>query len=352
MFKFNELKQIHLEITNNCQADCPMCSRNVHGGLENPLLKINSWTLEMFQSIMTKEVLNQIDNYYFCGGYGDPIVNNDLIKMCLYSRDINLSLGVSIHTNGGARNSKWWQSLAQAMPTNHSVVFALDGLADTHHLYRVGTQFDTVLRNAQTFINAGGIAEWVFIRFKHNEHQVDEARALADKLGFKKFTLKNSSRFMLDPKFSVVDKQGNHLYNLEPATDTPIKFIDRKIVDSYKELLKDTVIDCHSLKTKEVYIDAFGDLYPCCWLGGVPYTYIDPDHAYEVRTEMLRQNNELVEKLGNINTVTSSIKEIINSDAYQTVWEDYWTNNKLITCARSCGQTSAKFSRPIDQIQG
>ena len=40
MFKFNELKTVHLEISTRCQASCPMCPRNYHGGLENPNLKI------------------------------------------------------------------------------------------------------------------------------------------------------------------------------------------------------------------------------------------------------------------------------------------------------------------------
>ena len=39
MFSFSDLENIHLEITNRCQASCPMCSRNYHGGLENPLIK-------------------------------------------------------------------------------------------------------------------------------------------------------------------------------------------------------------------------------------------------------------------------------------------------------------------------
>ena len=65
MFKFSELHQIHLEITNNCQASCPMCSRNHHGGIDNPLIKINSWTLEHFRHTINQEVLDQINALYF-----------------------------------------------------------------------------------------------------------------------------------------------------------------------------------------------------------------------------------------------------------------------------------------------
>ena len=82
MFPFTDLEQIHLEITNNCQASCPMCSRNHHGGQENPLIKIQEWTLEDFKHIINQEVLDQIDSLYFCGNFGDPLLNNNLIQMC------------------------------------------------------------------------------------------------------------------------------------------------------------------------------------------------------------------------------------------------------------------------------
>lgn len=348
MFKFNELKQIHLEITNNCQASCPMCNRNVNGGLDNPMIKIQNWTFDEFKTIMSEEVLSQIESYYFCGNFGDPILNNDLIKMCAWSKVTAPTVRVAIHTNGGARNTDWWRTLAQAMPSDHRVVFALDGLEDTHHLYRVGTKYETVIENAKAFIDAGGNAEWVFIKFKHNEHQVEEAQRRSIELGFKSFVLKNSSRFILEPRVKVVDRSGEFMHYIEPATETPLKFIDKKIIDAYKQIVDNSVIECKVQREKEVYIDAYGDLFPCCWLASVPYTYLDPDDALEVRTEMLKQHHEMVAKLGNINTKNRSVQEIIESNEYQTVWDEYWTTNKLITCARTCGD--GNFSKPRDQI--
>lgn len=349
MFKFSELRQIHLEITNNCQASCPMCNRNINGGLDNPLIKIKNWTLDEFMIIMSPEVLHQIDSYYFCGNFGDPILNNDLIKMCAWSKATAPNVRVTVHTNGGARNTNWWRSLAQALPLDHRVVFALDGLEDTHHLYRVGTKYETVIENARAFIEEGGRAEWVFIRFKHNEHQVEDARKLSKFYGFEWFTVKNSIRFVSEPKINVVDKKGNVTHFIEPATDVPLKFIDKKVIQNYKQIVKDSIINCVVKQNKEVYIDAYGDLYPCCWIASIPYSYINYDDTLVVKTEILSQHTELISNLGNINTLTKSIKDIIDSNAYQTIWENYWTNNKLITCARTCG-VNTNFAKPRDQI--
>ena len=84
MFKFSELRSIHIELTNNCQARCPMCARNYHGGLTNPLLKNREWTLEDFRSIINDEVLGTIERMHFCGNFGDPMLHNDLISICQY----------------------------------------------------------------------------------------------------------------------------------------------------------------------------------------------------------------------------------------------------------------------------
>ena len=353
MFTFKELKQIHLEITNNCQASCPMCSRNIHGGLENPLLQLHSWSLDMFKSIMTQEVLDQISSYYFCGNFGDPILNNDLPDMCEYSVKVAPNTGIRIHTNGGGRSTQWWANLAKVLPKNHSVIFAIDGLTGTHELYRIGTTFEKVITNASAFINAGGHAEWAFIRFKHNEHQVEECRQLAAKLKFATFTMKDSSRFLLDKRFAVYNKQDQITHYMEPSEYSEIKFIDRKAISNYKSIVANTEIRCQALDFKEVYIDAFGRVFPCCYLAMIPYIPLDTEFEITaIRHEILKEYNALVADLGGIDALDGrlhSVKNIVDSTPYQTVWHKYWNEEKLITCTRSCGVT-ADFSNPRDQF--
>lgn len=355
MFKFSELKQIHLEITNNCQASCPMCSRNIHGGLENPNIKIKGWSLDQYKSALSNEVLTQVEGVYFCGNYGDPLLNNNLLEMIKYTSQTNENINVRIHTNGSLRSKSWWEELAAALPKTHNVIFAIDGLADTHSLYRIGTDFNKIIENAQAFINAGGTAEWAFIRFKHNEHQVEECRDLAKKLGFNLFTMKDSSRWLLEPKFNVVDKNGDTTYYLEPSELSTIKIIEPSIVKQYKEILKNTQINCYAKHAKEIYLDAYGHLFPCCWLGAIPYNSKDLENELEeVRTAIHKDYYDLLESLGgirNVDTADKSIKDIVNSNEYQTVWDFYWNERKLITCGRSCGTTkTVEFSKPKDQL--
>jgi MoaA/NifB/PqqE/SkfB family radical SAM enzyme len=352
MFQFNQLSQIHLEITNNCQAGCPMCSRNHHGGIDNPLIKIRTWDLKHFKNTINIEVLNQIGGLYFCGNFGDPLLNNDLLDMCKYIVENKPEAHIRIHTNGSLRSINWWKSLASVLPKKHILVFAIDGLSDTHSIYRIKTDYDQIIQNAKAFIEAGGIAEWHFIRFKHNAHQVESARNIAKQMGFKSFVIKDSSRFVLDNKFPVFDSTGKTTHYLEPAIESKITFIDRKIISNYKKIVESSEIDCYVQNTKEIYIDAYGRLFPCCWIASTPYNYIDDQEGIpEIRQLMMTQYEQLIEDFGGVDKIDThfySIKNIINSPAYQTIWKKYWSDPKMITCARICGTNP--LSKPTDQF--
>lgn len=363
MFKFNELKTVHLEISTRCQASCPMCPRNWHGGQSNPYLPIADWTYSDFVKVFDQTTLDQIITIYFCGNFGDPIMNDDLINMCQYVKDKAPHMDVRIHTNGGARSKRWWQALYQALPEKHVVIFALDGLEDTHHLYRIGTRYDHVVRNASHFISEGGIAEWVFIKFKHNQHQVEEAERRSQELGFERFTVKNTTRFVGEDRFAVYDKDGNTQYYLEPPSDNKVTFITPEQIRNYKTVLANSNIECYVQSNKEIYIDAQKHVFPCCFLASAPYNYRPEPLPYDesntlsivrhIKYQQLEQYEDLVKTLGGIDSLSAvarPIEEIINDDRWQECWDSYWNEKKLITCARVCGKIADNFSKPIDQF--
>jgi MoaA/NifB/PqqE/SkfB family radical SAM enzyme len=353
LFKFEQLKRIHLEISDLCQASCPMCARNFNGGKVNPLLTKNNWTLDNFKKILNQEVLNQIDSFYMCGNYGDPIFNPDLIDMCDYSKNINPNIEISIHTNGGAKYQDWWKKLATSLPKKHKVYFGIDGLEDTHHIYRIGTKFENVIRNAKTFINSGGNAEWVFIKFKHNEHQVEQARQYAKNIGFSTFTIKNTARFVGDTTLAVVDKNNKFKYYIEPPSDTEFNYIDEDTIKNYKEIVKNSEIKCMVQESREIYIDARYNVISCCFLAHIPYYYIqDTDTINHIRKESLEQYQDLISTLGGsdlLNAANRSLKEIIQDSNWQNSWKPFWTTKKLIMCARTCGFKKINIASSPDQ---
>ena len=186
MYKLNQIKEIHLELTTKCQARCPMCPRRINGGMLNPLFTLSEINLEIFKKWFDEDLLRQLDSIFLCGNLGDPIIAQDCLEIIQYIRTINKTLQISIHTNGSARTVDWWKQLAK---TNTRVAFGIDGLSDTHHLYRINTDWNKIIENAQAFIDEGGHAEWQMLAFSHNEHQIEQCRDLSQQMKFKKFNL-------------------------------------------------------------------------------------------------------------------------------------------------------------------
>jgi MoaA/NifB/PqqE/SkfB family radical SAM enzyme len=342
MYKYEEIKKLHLEVSSLCQAKCPMCARNEHGGLPNPNVIEKNLDIKKFKSIIPSELIAQVTGISLCGNYGDPILNKDLIKIVDYIAKSNPNVDLQVHTNGSARSKSWWKDLAKAMPKNHIVLFGIDGLEDTHHLYRIGTDFNKIIENAKSFIAAGGIARWNFITFKHNEHQLETARQLAKELGFDSFHEKQTSRFIGDPFFEVLDSNGNVAYKLESPSEKKIAFIDRKTVENYKEAIASCTVSCEVEGTKSLYIDSQGYAWPCCFLASVPYQYSRPNKlVWDFMTHSKESLNSALEAFGGmegLNLNKRSVKDLVNSDAWQTVWNKGFEDKSVIMCARVCGK--------------
>lgn len=347
MYKYNEITNIHFELSSNCQASCPMCARNYHGGIENPLVKVSDIDFELFKKIIPTDIIKQMYNVTLCGNLGDPLLNKDLIPIVEYMAEVNPSIKIDIHTNGSLRNTAWWKELSKALTSSSVVQFGIDGLAGTHELYRVGTDFNKIIENAQAFIQAGGRAQWNFITFKHNEHQIEDARKLAYELGFESFQEKQTSRFIGNPYFEVYDKSGNVTHKLEQPSEQKLIFIDRKTVESYKEVFKTARVECEVEKTKSIYIDAQGYVWPCCFVGAVPYIHTKPEQlVYEFQNDSYNTFVETMNKFGGVsqfNLRNRTIQEIVDSIEWQTVWDQTFKDNSLRVCTRTCG----KFDKPV-----
>lgn len=343
MYKTSEIKELHIELTTNCQASCPMCSRNYHGGIENPNIKVQNIDLLTFKDSFSVEFIQQIETISLCGNFGDPILCKDLLEIVEYIKTSNNQIRLDIHTNGSARSTEWWERLAKVMPDNHLVHFAIDGLEDTHSLYRIGTDFNRIIDNAKTFINHNGKARWVFITFKHNEHQLSAAREMAKTLHFDSFHEKQSARFIGNPWFDVYDKDKNVTHRLENPSEQKIIFIDKKTVDNYKDLIPKATIECGVEKSKSLYVDAYMNIWPCCFVGAIPYLYSTPEQLiFNFNQENQLLFNDIVKRLPNNSLLTNSIESIVDSESWQTVWDDVFKNKSLLTCVRVCG----KFDKP------
>jgi sulfatase maturation enzyme AslB (radical SAM superfamily) len=223
-----------------------------------------------------------------------------------------------MNTNGSARTVKWWRELAK---TGVRIRFGIDGLEDTHKLYRIGTDWKMIMRNAKAFIDAGGDAWWDMLIFEHNKHQVEDCKQLATDMGFLEFIPKHTSRFK-QGFVQVLTKEGttsHYIYPSERSKEFAITFMEYKIEEN-KE------IHCKAKEQKTVSINAHGEISACCWMdfaADMPMGYSNVDYK----------------DMGFINPSLkkNTLSEIFNSDYFDKI-EATWDTKPLRVCSKQCGK--------------
>lgn len=352
LYHYDEVRIVHLELTHRCNAACPMCSRNIHGGALNPDMPLSELSLADIQTILLPDFIRQLKRIYACGNYGDPIVARDCLEVFRYLRDNGSELNLCLHTNGSARRRDWWREMATIMKQGpHYLRFGIDGLEDTNHIYRRGADWKTVMRSAEAFIEAGGRAEWDFLVFKHNEHQVESARKLSQDMGFKEFFVRKTGRFLstgeleTSDRFDVRDKQGRFEYWLEQPTNP--EYLNpafgnleqvRQRYGEYQTYLDQVDINCKVAGSKrKIYLSAQGYVLPCCWLGAV---------FSESSTPERQQFAELINHHGGsavLDATRKGLEAVIEGPLFQQAIPQSWdhesiADGKLAICARTCGK--------------
>ena len=232
--------QIEVELTTKCNARCPQCVRNYYGDYTWPTLPLIDLDVDFLTKRIPQQVWDKLGHIRFCGTYGDPCMHKDFLDIIKLTKSVT-NASITISTNGGIRSTKWWKELAGLLdPTQDRVFWGIDGLEDTNHLYRIGTDYKKIINNLKAFNRAGGNSVWSFLVFEHNQHQVEEIKELSKQLGCTDFTCKSTSRF-LDKQHKLIDftpvyKDGQVDYVIKPAT------LPQYVNEGYDDLnkIKDT----------------------------------------------------------------------------------------------------------------
>ena len=333
-FSYQKIKVLQAEITSNCNAACPQCPRNVYGGRTVPNLPKNRWTVNNLSKMFRNNFVANLDLVYFCGTYGDPMMNPQVLQIANWFKQRNPSLKIGIHTNGGVGKIQTYRELAKVVDF---IAFGIDGLDDTNHLYRRRVKWGQVMSRVESFITAGGRANWDFIVFEHNQHQVEKARTLAATMGFSEFNVKKTSRF-LNRKHEVVqhqpvlDNNGNEEYRIYPPSDD--KYLNNEIEMPHKNSLANTKITCNAQRIKEIYVAADGMVFPCGWLHDRLYGPEVESTEDHVRMKMM------LKQIGGslkANCQYVDLEEIVGGEWFRMISDSWGGPDRFERCAVMCG---------------
>ena len=351
MYRYQDIKTIHLEVTQNCQASCPMCDRNMNGEGINPHINLDELSVEDCKNIFSPDFIAQLDTMYMCGNLGDPIVARDTLEIFKYFRKHNSNMWLSMNTNGGAKSEAWWSELANVLGRMGAVIFSVDGLRDTNHLYRQGVVWDNIERNMKAFIAAGGRARWDYLIFEHNQHQVEEAEALANAWGCEKFMKKKTGRF-IDAKTNkkethqAKDRKGNETTKLKKPDEKYVnKALSKQEVIINKYGSMDAYYDaapvvCKVKKENSLFITAEGLALPCCWTAGRMYKWWHKDPKVEQIWDFIPDISALQARNG--------LEAVFATGIFERI-QDSWAkpscgDGKLKVCAMKCGAEFDPFA--------
>jgi sulfatase maturation enzyme AslB (radical SAM superfamily) len=333
-FALDDIKEIQIDHTTRCNLACPQCARTDSEWFKDPRYRNVDLNLNDYKIIL-EPFSNKSVRVFHCGNYGDALASPTFDETFDYTLSVS-SGQIAIATNGSLRSPAWWRDLAHRGGRRLRVIFSIDGLEDTNHIYRKGSIWKKIMENAKAFIEHGGHARWDFIEFEHNYHQIEQARELAQAMGFKIFNAKYTARFAsqglkiqeVAGGSTIADRKDN--VNQKDYSEVQQSF------GSFDEYVRKTPISCKSVRDKRLFIDMFMRLWPCCWFGAPLY--------FKKETQQTKDFKYLIDLYGpDFNNLRKHGWQILDHEFFRSYLKNSWDSpdqkfRRIYTCGRTCGQ--------------
>lgn len=271
------VKSFNLEITNKCTLGCSACARTGNAWIAANLADLPVSLIERAFPLEERGSFAGL-RVNLCGSYGDCIYHRQFHDVLSHLK--KAGIGINLETNGSHRKRQWWERTCELLTDGDVITFSVDGLEDTNHIYRVNARWSDIVQAMRVCAEKVTV-DWKFIVFRHNEHQLEEAKALAAELGVRRITFKKSGRFQWDDPLAPQNEQyiGVVTRNRRRIGDLDAASLDAEVV---------IVPKCRS--GKDLAITAHGHLLPCSPAGpGAPsgWFYENREH-FDLRRHAVR----------------------------------------------------------------
>jgi len=267
---------LKIESTNVCNQRCPFCLDRDRSKIDDDGRGFGRMHLECFQRAI--DVLAPTAMRLNLYGSGEPVLYPEIYDMIRYAADRNI--GVTISANLSAFKKENAEKLVLS-GLEHLIVSCHGASPETYSKYNIGGDFWKTQENMKAICDAKKrlgrrlpFVDWQFLRFRHNQHEIPKARAMARELGVNAIRFINPNippehkdewRPLRDDEQADANR-GEGSVNASPGVhmDAESQAVARgeKVADTSKQLRAD-VSSCSWLY-RSIFFNWDGGILPCC----------------------------------------------------------------------------------------
>lgn len=247
-----------LEPATACNLKCPFCpTGGGYGKFRKELLRP-----ETFARIVDRLDLQRLEEVLLYN-WGEPLLNPNLFDYVRFFSARGIRTEVS--TNLSTHELDDASCLALLRSGLDQLIVSIDGATEaTYSTYRIGGDFDRVIRNLGRLSamrrhlgNPGPRIVYKMLLNRFNEHEVEDARRLADQLDVE---------FLLDEKFWCPEE------HVSTWATSQTRIEGSKVLMAYGPSADGAMSTFCRQLWDTLVVNANGDVLPCCLV-------FDPSHA-------------------------------------------------------------------------
>ena len=243
-----------IEVTGTCNLKCSSCPRG-----DTSLLTPGSFmSLELYKQVVDK-LVQEIPFLYLVDLYmwGEPLLNPDINKIIEYNNSLGLASGLSTNLNNISNLDKALAAKPALLRISNSGVSS-----ETYDVTHTGGKWSSVKKNLAELhkllkkYGDNTIIEYYFHIYKHNMHEVGQARQICEEYGFR-----------FHPALAILFHDYALAYSRDGQVPPPAQTANHLLVRDISSLLE----DCRNESSKSCIltrcfpnIDWDGSVKACC----------------------------------------------------------------------------------------
>ena len=204
----------NMDLSHRCILRCPQCLRQKVEGLPRIARSFDIDPNEF------RKILSYYEHQItFCGQISDTIYHQQFLTFLEMMDGLGKGLRVATNgTNTKGMDDKWWEKAYSYGVGENCLYFGVDGLDKKSELYRIGSNFEQVWETMKMGVAMGHPIVWQYIIFGYNEHEIEQAKEMAEKEGITLLLINTNRGF--DPRSRNLRKNVQEAYaNFQKPSD-------------------------------------------------------------------------------------------------------------------------------------